>query len=282
MRLITAKELGLGVILLSLLLAFSLGAFHALEPGHGKTVVAAYLVGSRGTAGHALLLGLIVTATHTAGVYLLGLVTLSLSKYVFPERLYPWLGFLSGIAIVGMGLMIFSRHYRRLSSGRAEPLTAHHHPHDHAHPHPHGHSHPEQGQGPLYHHHDDADHRHGHPYPHEDRGPGTVAYQELLTLGITGGIVPCPAALVVLLSAISLGRIGFGLLLIVAFSAGLALVLMGIGLLMVYARRFMARFSGEGRLLHRLPLVSSLAIALLGVVIAVQSLVSGNILPFRL
>ena len=107
-----------------------LGAFHALEPGHSKTVVAAYLVGSRGTAWHALMLGLIVTVTHTAGVYVLGAVTLFASHYVVPERLYPWLGVTSGLIIAGLGLSLFLRRYAGSD-----------HPQSHAHAHGHSHTH---------------------------------------------------------------------------------------------------------------------------------------------
>ena len=240
-------------------MAAALGAFHALEPGHGKTVVAAYLVGSRGTARHAMLLGLIVTASHTAGVYLLGGVTLYASRYVVPERLYPWLGALSGLTIAGLGFCLFLK--RCAVRG-----------HDHGEPHEHSHSH--DGHG---HHHHPHDHHHHLP------SSGKVSLRELLALGATGGIVPCPAALVVLLSAVALRRVGFGLLLIVAFSVGLAVVLIGIGLLMVYARRLMARVEGSGPLITRwLPLTSSATITVLGVAIAAQALMNAGILVIRL
>jgi nickel/cobalt exporter len=261
-ELIAAPRLGLRVVLLALVVAASLGAFHALEPGHGKTVVAAYLVGSRGTAWHALVLGLIVTASHTAGVYLLGAVTLYASHYVVPERLYPWLGLVSGLTIAALGFVLFLRRY---AGGASHP---HHHDHDGHHASA-GHSH--------HHHH----HAHGH---HGGEGPeGPVSVRALVALGVTGGIVPCPAALVVLLSAVALRRVGFGLVLIMAFSVGLAAVLIGIGLLMVYARRFMSRFQGEGPLITRwLPLTSAAVIALSGMVIAAQALATAGILPLRL
>jgi ABC-type nickel/cobalt efflux system permease component RcnA len=279
----TTRELSLGVIALAMLVAAGLGAVHALEPGHGKTVVAAYLVGSRGTAWHAMWLGLIVTASHTAGVYLLGAVTLYATQYVVPERLYPWLGVLSGLAIAGLGLTLL---IRRAARGAAP------HRHGHAHGHAHDHHHhgddpgPGHDHGPLHghdhggaqDHHHDAPHSHGHPHAHD-----AVSVSALVTLGVTGGIIPCPAALVVLLSAVSLNRVGFGLLLIVAFSVGLAAVLIAIGILMVYARRFMARFQGEGPLIQRwLPLTSSALIVILGVGIAVQALVTAGILVIRL
>ena len=251
-ELMTTRPRGMGIALLALVVAAGLGAVHALEPGHGKTVVAAYLVGSRGTAWHALVLGLVVTASHTAGVYLLGAVTLYASRYIVPERLYPWLGVASGLTVAGLGIVLFLRRYRGASRR---------HSHDHAHD---------------DHHH----HAHGHQHHH----PGAdVSLKELVALGVTGGIVPCPAALVVLLSALALGRLGFGLVLIVAFSVGLAAVLIAIGLLVLHARRFMARWRGEGVLLTRwLPLTSSVAITGLGLAIAAQALRTAGILQGRL
>jgi ABC-type nickel/cobalt efflux system permease component RcnA len=237
MRMIMEED-GSRVLPLSLFLAMLLGAFHALEPGHGKTLVAAYLVGSRGTSEHALLLGIIVTVSHTAGVFLLGAVTLYFSKYIFPEHLYPWVGFSSGIAIAGIGLIMFSRRVRGISN-----------------------------------------HSHSHPHSHPGDAIEAVTRRDLLSLGIIGGIVPCPAALVVLLGAISLGRIGFGLLLIVAFSMGLAAVLVAIGLLMVHSGRLMVRFRKDDTAIVRwLPLVSSAFITIMGVMIAAQGLVQTGIL----
>jgi ABC-type nickel/cobalt efflux system permease component RcnA len=229
---------GLGMLLVAALAAALLGGLHALEPGHGKAVVAAYLVGARGTARHALLLGLAVTASHTAGVYLLGGVTLYASRHVVPERLYPWLGVLSGLMIAGLGFLLLLRRYA-------------------------------------------GAHVHAHGDDHGAHGP--VSLRELVALGVGGGIVPCPGALVVLLSAVALGRIGFGLFLIAAFSLGLAAVLVAIGLLMVYARRLMANLKGGGPLVTRwLPVASSAVMAVLGVVIAVQALIAAGVVRIRL
>jgi nickel/cobalt transporter (NicO) family protein len=259
------------------LLAAALGAFHALEPGHGKTVVAAYLVGSRGTARHALILGLIVTASHTAGVYVLGGVTLYASRYIVPERLYPWLGAVSGLIIAALGFSLFLKRY----AGRDEDHGHEHHGHGHAHNHAHGRQHHGHRHGDGHEH----GHDHGHVHGHDHHLPAgqLVSLRELFALGITGGIVPCPAALVVLLSAVALRRVGFGLFLIAAFSVGLAAVLIAIGLLMVYARRLMARFQGEGRVVTRwLPLTSSAVMTVLGLAIAGQALMAAGILQLRL
>jgi nickel/cobalt exporter len=234
-------------------------------------VVAAYLVGARGTAWHAVLLGLIVTASHTAGVYLLGGVTLYASRYVVPERLYPWLGVISGLTIASLGCFLFLRRYAE---------SAHRHRHDHEHTHTHHDAAVADPSGL----HSELEHRHGgHHHHHVATGGGVVSLRELFALGITGGIVPCPAALVVLLSAVALRRVGFGLFLIVAFSVGLAAVLIVIGMLMVYAGRLMTRFQADDPLITRwLPLTSSAVIAILGIAIAVEALLSAGILQVRL
>jgi ABC-type nickel/cobalt efflux system permease component RcnA len=253
-ELIATKRLGIGIVLIALAVAVGLGAVHALEPGHGKTLVAAYLVGSHGTMKHAFLLGLIVTGAHTAGVYLLGAVTLYASQYIVPERLYPWLGVFSGLLIAGLGAVLLVQRYL----GKDWLSSHHHHHHDR-------------------HRHHDHVHGRGHAHNHDLRQD--VSLRELLTLGISGGIVPCPAALVVLLSAVSMQRIGFGLLLIVAFSVGLAAVLITIGLLMVSARQFMSRFQVNSRLTTRwLPLTSSAFILVFGIALAVQALQTTGIL----
>lgn len=268
-ELMATKQLGLGIILIALAVALGLGAFHALEPGHGKTLVAAYLVGARGTMKHAFLLGLIVTAAHTAGVYLLGAVTLYASQYIVPERLYPWLGVVSGVMIMGLGAVLLVRRYLD-----EDGLLSHHHA-DHA----------GRTQGSDHQDHDHTNHTremtHGHHPRHGDHSHDhygaarDVSLRELLALGVSGGIVPCPAALVVLLSAVSMHRIGFGLLLIVAFSIGLAAVLIAIGLLMVYAREFISRFQKNDRLFTRwLPLASSTIITLFGLGLVIQAVAS--------
>ena len=260
-ELMTTPQLGLGIVCLALAVAAGLGAFHALEPGHGKTVVAAYLVGTRGTARDALYLGLIVTATHTAGVYLLGAATLYASHYVVPERLYPWMGVISGLIIAALGGCLFLRRY-------AGETHTHSHVHTPMHAYPHGHTHAHTHIAPQEHHHEQSQ---------------TVSFRQLLALGVTGGIIPCPAALVVLLSAFALHRVGFGLLLIVAFSVGLAAVLIAIGLAMVYARHLVSRWQGDGPLLRRwLPMTSALTITAFGLAIAAQALVAAGILQLRL
>src|SRR6266849_1468916 len=194
--------------------AFALGAAHALTPGHGKTIVAAYLVGSRGTIGHAVFLGAMVTFTHTVSVFLLGLATMFLFQYVVPERVTQVLGAISGLSIVAIGGWML---YKRVHA------AGHRHHHDHQH----GHDHIEHDHHHHGHQHDDHDHGHTH-MPDEISWPGLVA------LGASGGLVPCESALVLLLSAIALRRVGLGLLLLVSFSLGLAIVLMAVGALVIY------------------------------------------------
>jgi nickel/cobalt transporter (NicO) family protein len=258
-----------------------LGGFHALEPGHGKTLVAAYLVGSHGKARHAVLLGAIVTASHTISVYALGIITLYASRWILPERLYPWLGIGSGLLVAGLGFTLFIRRYLA-----TEPLadSGHGHEHDHADSHRHNWWGAHVDEIDTHSHSDLIVHKHrrgeGHDHSHGGerempRVTRELSLSGLFALGITGGIVPCPAALVVLLGALAFHRVAFGLFLIVAFSAGLATVLISLGLAMVYAGRFMSRFGAQGPLTQRwLPLASSAVITVIGVTLTLQSLVT--------
>ena len=251
--LITKDDLGFGVILISLVVALFWGAAHALTPGHGKAIVAAYMVGTRGTARHALLLGLTVTFTHTIGVFALGLVTLGLSEFIVPEDLYPWLNLASALLVVGVGVAVLR------SRIRLRRAAHEHHQHEHSHGHAHHHAHD-------HHHHHDHDH-HDHSHVPE---PGS-GVRGLVAVGVSGGILPCPTALVVLLAAISLHRVGYGLALILAFSVGLAAVISGIALLAVTAKRTFSRLSFEGRLVRALPAVSAFVIVCVGVAMTLRA-----------
>jgi nickel/cobalt exporter len=286
-ELITTKQWGLWFIITAAVIAAALGGLHALEPGHGKTIVAAYLVGSQGTAAHALLLGLIVTITHTAGVYALGLITLYASKYIVPDHLYPWLAIASGLTIAFLGLYMLRRRLR----GHAHARGHHHHhgPFGHSHDHPHSqtheHMHDHTAPGHSHGHPREHDHLHDHPQHTEDvhGNESPFSYRQLVMLGVTGGIVPCPAALVVLLSAISLHRVAFGLYLIVAFSVGLAAVLISIGMVTVYARRLLSRVPSDGPLINRwLPTASAAFITCLGIGIAAQALLAMGVIHLKL
>jgi ABC-type nickel/cobalt efflux system permease component RcnA len=223
--LVARDHLGFWVVLASLAVALFWGAAHAFSPGHGKTIITAYLVGRRGTPRHAAMLGLIVTVTHTIGVFALGVVTLVLSRFIVPEQLYPWLNLASGLLVVVIGASVLRSRFRR---------RGHHH--------------------------------HHHHHEHE------LGRRSLLAVGVSGGLLPCPSALVVLLAAISLHRIGFGILLIVAFSAGLALTITGVGLVAVLARSAFGRLSFDGRALSFLPTLSALVIVLAGVGMTVRAI----------
>jgi len=232
-RLIAQGHLSVLVLLASLAAALFWGAAHALSPGHGKTIVTAYLIGRRGRPRDAAALGLIVTITHTIGVFALGLVTLALSQWIVPDRLYPWINVTAGLLVVTIELAVLR--------ARAAHVLAHrggaHHPHHHQH----------------------------------DDGSAVTA-RSLVAVGISGGMLPCPSALVVLLAAISLHRLAFGLVLIVAFSTGLALSITGLGLVAVVAKRTFARRSFNGRLVQALPAVSALVILVAGVAMTARAL----------
>jgi nickel/cobalt transporter (NicO) family protein len=217
---------GEGVLLLLLLAAFGWGALHALSPGHGKAMVAAYLVGTRGKPQHAIALGATVTVTHTIGVFALGVVTLALSQYLLPEDLYPWLTLVSGLLVVGIGASVLRTRIRK----------ARHAHHDH-------------------HHHHEHD----------------LSWKGLLGMGTAAGLIPCPSALVVLLAAISQHEVALGLLLITAFSLGLAATLTGLGLIVVSARRWIPSRLTAGRLAAALPAASALLIVGVGCVLTARA-----------
>jgi nickel/cobalt exporter len=238
-RLIARGHLSPLVILASLLAALFWGAAHALSPGHGKTIVTAYLIGRRGTPRDAVALGAIVTVTHTLGVFGLGLVTLLLSQWIVPDRLYPWLNLVAGASVVLIGCAVLRARARDWLHERAHRRGS-----AHSHSHAHGHEHvPEAGRG----------------------------VRGLLAVGISGGILPCPSALVVLLAAISLHRTGFGLILIVAFSTGLALSITGVGLLAVLAKKAFARRNLDGLVFRALPIASSLVILAAGLAMTARA-----------
>jgi nickel/cobalt exporter len=221
------------VLVVMLLAALGWGALHALSPGHGKSMVAAYLIGTRGTSRDAVLLGMTVTVTHTIGVFALGLVTLALSQYILPEQLYPWLTLISGLMVVAVGAGVLRSRLRR----RKDP----------------GHAH---------------SHGHGHAHPHGDRRLGTAG---ILSMGAAAGLLPCPSALVVLLAAIAQHQVALGMLLIVAFSLGLAATLTALGLAVVHARRFVPPRIATSRVAALLPALSAVLVIAIGLVLAARA-----------
>ena len=245
---LAAKDARGLLVLLLLAAAFGWGALHALSPGHGKAMVAGYLVGSRGTPRHAAILGLTVTATHTVSVFALGLVTLAASQYVLPEQLYPWLGAVSGLLVAAIGVAVMRSRFRRWRAIRALEARDR-----------------SIAPGP------DHDHGHLHHHPH-----GQITMRALIGLGVSGGIVPCPSALVVLIAAISQHRLGFGMVLIVAFSLGLAATLTAVGLAVIYGGRLVARLRPErrifgSRIAGALPAISASVIVVAGALITIRA-----------
>jgi nickel/cobalt transporter (NicO) family protein len=250
--LITAADLNPTVVLLAMLGAAFLGGIHAASPGHGKSIMAAYIVGTRGTVLHAFALALSVTVAHTTGVLVLGVLTVVASNVIVPEQLYPWLTLVSGALVLIVGsrflLLAFRGH---------EP----NHDHDHQHQHEH-------------------EHEHLHAHDHLHARPGLApTWRGLVALGLAGGIVPSGSALVVLLSSVALGRLGFGLVLIVAFGVGMAVVLVTTGVLLVHAGRLMLRLFPEDdhspirkRLGGAVPIVSASVMTLLGGVATFEGL----------
>jgi ABC-type nickel/cobalt efflux system permease component RcnA len=249
-------------------------------------------VGSRGTTKHAVFLGLTVTLTHTSSVFALGFVALALQDYILPEQLFPWLSFVSGAMIAALGAGLLLSRTRTLLRGRrparavAVASSAPAQMSASVLPHAHGrmrHYQPEAapshshrfGRGGQHDHGGLGSHSHG-GRAHSHLPPGAtgerVTWRSLLALGVAGGIIPCPSAMVVLLAAISIGRIGYGMLLIVAFSVGLASVLTGIGLLLVHARGLFRRLPVEGLIARALPVASAAVVTALGVGIVLRAL----------
>ncbi|MEW5542223.1 nickel transporter [Streptomyces cyaneofuscatus] len=284
--LVGAREITLPVGLLALLLALVLGASHAAMPGHGKTIMAAYLAGRRGTRRDAFTVGATVTLTHTAGVLVLGLA-LPVSTHLAGETALLWLGAASGLLVTAIGLWLL------LGAARGRPHHNHHHHghghghgghgHDHTRPHHHGPATPipapagpptSELQGhstvatlaPPNHDHD-HDHHHDHDHGHHHHPSGTstapakprrTSRTGLIGMGIAGGLVPSPSALVVLLGAVALGRTAFGILLVIGYGLGMAATLTLAGLLLVRLRERIESHDRARTLRHH-PLLRKLA-----------------------
>lgn len=270
-ELVSAPDAAPHVALWALLAAMLLGAVHAFSPGHGKTVVGAYLIGSRATARHAAFLGLTVTVTHTIGVFALGFATLAASAYVLPERILPILGLVSGVLVLGMGVALIVQRwpaarlelrqrggFRTLApTQRGHVLATVNHAHAAA-----------------------GWHSHGGTW-HTHLPPGVagqaVTWRSLLALGVSGGLVPCPSAMVLLLAAIALNKTAFGLALVVAFSLGLAATLSAIGLAFLYARSRLPQGARSSRWVRVVPLASAAVIALVGLALCYGAVSGGTI-----
>jgi nickel/cobalt transporter (NicO) family protein len=254
---ISAPQLKPNVVLLTLSAALVLGGLHALSPGHGKTLVGAYLIGSRGTPRHAVFLGVIVTVTHTLGVFLLGFATLYASRFIVPERLFPVLSLISALLVLGMGVLLLVQRGRAALRSRLRRKAAH---------------------GLIFvpvaedHGHEGLMHSHG-GVMHSHMPPGAageeISRKGLLALGISGGLVPCPSAMVLLLAAIALNKTAYGMLLVSVFSVGLAITLTAVGLVFLYARSRLRPSGVPRRWTELLPLMSASFITVIGLALCV-------------
>ena len=267
--------------------AMALGALHAFEPGHGKTLIAAYMIGTRGRTIDGIILGLIVTFTHTFSVIILGIIAKILSSTYSDEQLHGWLGLFSAALILAVGIWMLKErlsgsgghgHIHLFGKGHDH----HHHPHGLDDSHNHGHSH----DNPHSHDHDDShnhghshDHSSGHHHVHDDRAVPAHAHSHtpeatgepvknsmwsLLLLGVSGGLVPCPAAIATLLAAIAAGKVGKGLTMVIIFSIGLGAVMMSIGVILAHASKFTKRFSSNPEFSRRMGILSAVIITILG------------------
>ncbi len=268
-ELIAVPEITPTIIFFGLLFAFGLGAAHALSPGHGKAVVGAYLIGTKGTPKHAIFLGLTVTITHTLGVFALGLLTLFASKYILPEKLMPILNFVSGLLVLFIGLALFKDRlfiflgwkkdtdllgHEKLSAEIADITPEDDLENDHENP-----------SAATTHTHGGSTHTH--------LPPQRVTWRSLLALGISGGLLPCPSALVLMLAAISKNRIGYGHVLTKVFSFGLAATLTAVGLAFLYIGNFFGSSSfGKSRIVKALPVFSAFVITCLGAIICYSAI----------
>ena len=253
------KPLTFSLVIVALIVSFVLGGLHALTPGHGKAVVAAYLVGTRGRIIDAIFLGLVVTFTHTFSVITIGVILLLTKNRFAQSDIVLWLSIVSGVLIVGIGAWLLVKNMRQYYSAKSDTHDdTHNHSHNHSHSHSHGH-------------HEHHGHSHTH-VPSERTG-----FWGLLTLGISGGIVPCVDALIGLLFAISIDKLTWGVVILCAFSLGLAAVLVAIGILMVMAKPLVDRFTGEGVWLKRLPIISATVVIVLGAVLVFKALISAGI-----
>lgn len=300
-KIVGRKDLTAGVGLLALLLSLLLGAGHAFLPGHGKTIMAAYLVGRRGRLRDVITVGATVTVTHTAGVLILGLLIASTSAFA-PTAAEQLLGIVSGVIVAGVGVLLLvsalrGRHTSKLSevlapapvlvgAGGSEDQREHvdhnhpgHEPHDHDHD---QHDQHEQHDHTQEHAHDHQDHTHKHGlfggrgHSHD---PSEKAFSRtgLVGLGVAGGLVPSPSALLVLLAATALGRTWFGVFLVLGYGVGMALALCAAGLLLVRLRGRLDRLVGgtrlarADRLLAVLPVLTALLVLGVGVLLALRA-----------
>ena len=257
-----------GFVALTFGVAIVLGALHALEPGHGKTLLAISLVGARATVKQATILATALTVAHTIGVLALGVAINLFKGYFVPETIYPWITLISGIVIAVIGARAVQRQMR-MRRATAVLARGHSHatPHDHGHDHAHGHDHT---------HGHDHDHDHGnlddlaHARAHAIPGNAPLTFGGTVWAAMSGGVAPCPAALVVLLAAVALNQVAYGIFVIVAFSFGLAATLTGLGIAVVRGASWLQGRPQFERFVTVGPLVSAIVIATIGAIMVGQ------------
>ena len=248
--------------------AILLGALHGLEPGHSKTMMAAFIIASKGTIKQAVMLGLAATISHTAVVWLIAFGGMVISKRFTAQSAEPWLQLISAVIIISTAFWMFWRTWRG-ERNWLENMHGHdyeHHHHDHEHHHDHGH----------HHHHEHGEYQDAHARAHANdikrRFDGReVTNWQILLFGLTGGLIPCPAAITVLLICIQLKALTLGATLVVSFSIGLALTLVTVGVgAAISVQQVAKRWSGFNTLAKRAPYFSSLLIGLVGVYMGVH------------
>jgi ABC-type nickel/cobalt efflux system permease component RcnA len=259
-----AADLTPVVLLVSLLTAAALGAGHALTPGHGKTLMAAYLVGTRGSPRHALGLGISVSVSHTAGILALAAIVVFAADVLPPDVVVRWAPLVAAVSIVAIGGWMLIGEVRRRRAAGGPDDDGHEHLHDgaddHGHEHAHGHGH---------------DHGHGHGHSHTPMPGSTITWRSLFLLGLAGGLIPSTSALLILLGSIAAGRPAFGLILVVAFGLGMAAVMSGVGLALVAARDRFDRIQVDGgmaRLREVVPLAAAVVVLGFGLALTVQAI----------
>ncbi|HAI8717584.1 nickel/cobalt efflux protein RcnA [Escherichia marmotae] len=249
--------------------AILLGALHGLEPGHSKTMMAAFIIAIKGTIKQAVMLGLAATISHTAVVWLIAFGGMVISKRFTAQSAEPWLQLISAVIILGTAFWMFWRTWRGERNWLENMNEHHHHDHEHHHDHDHEHHHHhEHGQSDEY---QDA-HALAHASDIKRRFDGReVTNWQILLFGLTGGLIPCPAAITVLLICIQLKALTLGATLVVSFSIGLALTLVTVGVgAAISVQQVAKRWSGFNTLAKRAPYFSSLLIGLVGLYMGVH------------
>ncbi|OHN53627.1 nickel/cobalt efflux protein RcnA [Salmonella enterica] len=258
--------------------AILLGILHGLEPGHSKTMMAAFIIAIKGTVKQAVMLGLAATLSHTAIVWLIALGGMYLSRAFTAQSVEPWLQLISAIIILSTACWMFWRTWRGEQQWLAgnhhhahhhDHHHAHHYDHDHDHDHDHhGHIHPEGATSKAY---QDA-HERAHAADIQRRFDGqTVTNGQILLFGLTGGLIPCPAAITVLLICIQLKAFTLGATMVLSFSLGLALTLVTVGVgAAISVQQAAKRWSGFSTLARRAPYFSSILIGLVGVYMGIH------------